>query len=45
MVVLGAIKVSNLKDVVKSDGSFSGYCFKVNDKELDEWNLCAPDAK
>lgn len=42
MVVLGALKISNIQQVMKADQSYlSDNCLSVKDIENDEWTLCA----
>ncbi len=44
MVILGALSIGNLYDIQTSE--FAGdYCFNLSDNELDNWVVCAKDAK
>lgn len=42
LVVLGAIKITNIEIVVVADNSYVGKCISVKDMELDQWTICAP---
>lgn len=41
MLVKGAISVDNILEASGRDNQIAGWCFKVTDKEKDEWSLCA----
>ena len=41
MLVKGAISVDNIMEATGRDNQIAGWCFKVIDKEKDEWTLCA----
>lgn len=43
LIVLGAIKISNIDAVTPADTSYMGKCITVNDLESDQWTLCGED--
>ena len=43
LLVLGAIKITNIEAIQPADKSFMGDCISVKDVEKDEWTLCGPE--